>query len=122
MYSHLQIAHAGRQVTQATQGNKTNLADVFRYMVWLAGRVKEFATLAQSDPDIDTGFGRHTIHAFNGRWKEMASDESRLALFLHPRFRVHGKAADPEKRNSNGTPALTIKAGFELVKNKVSCA
>ena len=73
------------QVTQATQSNtQTSVADIFRYFIYLASIINA-ALVANKLPDAIL---RHAVRAFNMRWEEMAVPIVRLALFLHPGYRI----------------------------------
>lgn len=85
-------------------------------MIYLAGQIRQFANDGLSDPDIEDDFCYHIIKAFNSRWNEMASPEARLALFLHPQFRVIGMG--PEWQG--GKQVFTPEAAYTTIKQKVS--
>lgn len=112
------------QVTQATQGDRTTLADSFRYNIFLGGHIKRFTEHAKTSADIGAGFAEHTVTAYNSRWPEMSSHEARLALFLHPFHRVVGKAKavnedGVELKGPDGKPVYTLDAGWDIIWMKV---
>lgn len=69
------------KVIMAIQSERSTLADVARYWLYLAASVEKL--LPKFTPD----FQRHIVSAFNKRAAEMDSELGRLALFLDPRFR-----------------------------------
>lgn len=77
------------QVTQATQSTaQTNMADVFRYFIYLASIIKAAVHAAV----LPAQLLQHAVKAFNMRWTEMAVPIVRLALFLHPGYKILSKA------------------------------
>lgn len=73
------------QVTQATQSNaQTTMADVFRYFIYLASVLKGAVTSNLLPYELL----HHAVRSFNARWQEMATGIVRLALFLHPGYKI----------------------------------
>ncbi|DBA84506.1 TPA: hypothetical protein ACH3X1_006124 [Trebouxia sp. C0004] len=68
------------------QGRESSLADCFRYFIFLACTLKA----AEETTVIDSGFLAWTYMAFNERYSGMADPVRRLALFLHPGYRLVG--------------------------------
>lgn len=79
------LRHLCVQVCAAMQSHKSTLADSARYFAILAKTLKK-ATERQSDFDSD--FLAHAFTVFNRRWAVQATTVTRLALFLHPGYRV----------------------------------
>ncbi|DBA94615.1 TPA: hypothetical protein ACH3X1_002195 [Trebouxia sp. C0004] len=84
----------------------SSLADCFRYFIFLARTLKA----AEENTVIDSGFVAWAYMAFNERYKDMADPTTRLALFLHPGYRLVG-TQDKEFE------ALQLAAG-ELAKKR----
>ena len=68
------------------QGRDSSLADCFRDFIFLARTLKA----AEENTVIDSGFVAWAYMAFNERYKNMADPITRLALFLHPGYRLVG--------------------------------
>ena len=68
------------------QGRDSSLADCFRYFILLARTLKA----AEENTVIDPAFVAWAYMAFNERYKDMADPLTRLALFLHPGYRLVG--------------------------------
>jgi len=81
------------QVCQAMQAKDSSLADAGRYLILIAKTLK----LAADDTSLDPDFVAHAFTVYNRRWVQMGTPLIRLALFLHPGYRVVGTQADEFK-------------------------
>ena len=78
------------QVCQAMQAKDSSLADAGRYLVLIAKTLKQ----AAADGSVDPDFAAHAFTVYNRRWLQMGTPLIRLALFLHPGYRVVGNGPD----------------------------
>lgn len=75
------------------QSNTSSYADAFHLFIYLAAQLNLMRT-GDSGVDDKFGFWTHAYKTFNSRWDEMATPLVRLALFLHPAYRVLAKKPD----------------------------
>ena len=80
------------QVCQAMQGETSSLTDAGRYLMLLARTVKGLNSAEEGTFPPD--FVAHAFTLFNRRWLQMATPLVKLALFLHPVYRVLSKKED----------------------------
>ncbi|DBA74011.1 TPA: hypothetical protein ACH3X1_010835 [Trebouxia sp. C0004] len=81
------------QVCQAMQAKDFSLADAGPYLILLAKTLK----VAAADSTLNPDFLAHAFTVYNRRWEQMGTPLIRLALFLHPGYRVVGTQADEFK-------------------------
>lgn len=75
------------------QAKDSYLADVGRYLILLAKTLKAVAADSTLNPD----FLANAFTVYNSRWEQMGTPLIRLALFLHPGYRVVGTQANEFK-------------------------
>lgn len=75
-----------RQAVQAMQSQQSTLAECFRLYILLA-RVLKNAAVSERLPKE---FVEHAFAVYNRRFREMATPLVKLALYLHPGYRLVG--------------------------------
>lgn len=75
------------------QAKDSSLADAGRHLILLAKTLK----LAAADSTLDPDFVAHAFTVYNRCWEQMGTPLIRLALFLHPGYRVVGTQANEFK-------------------------